>query len=72
MRDSAEYVFARLQAEDTLTNLAPDRFIERLGTYWGAIDSVHPFRYLQLWIGCKPRKLRTVSRDRISVKDALT
>lgn len=32
----------------------------------------HPFRYLQLWIGCKPRKLRTVSRDRISVKDALT
>lgn len=44
VRDSAEYVFARLQAEDTLIKLAPDRFIERLGTYWGAIDSVHPFR----------------------------
>lgn len=44
VRDSAEYVFARLQAEDALTGLPPDRFVDRLGAYWGTIDSVHPFR----------------------------
>lgn len=44
VRDSAEYVFARLQAEDALTGLPPEQFIRRLGTYWGSVDSVHPFR----------------------------
>ncbi|WP_148684945.1 Fic/DOC family protein [Mycolicibacterium tusciae] len=44
VRDSAEYVFARLQADDALTGLPPEQFIPRLGTYWGAIDSIHPFR----------------------------
>ena len=44
VRDSAEYVFARLQAEDALNDLPPIRFVDRLGAYWGAIDSVHPFR----------------------------
>ena len=44
VRDGAEYVFARLQAEDALTGLPPEQFIRRLGTYWGSVDSVHPFR----------------------------
>ncbi len=44
VRDGAEYLFSRLQAEDVLTGLAPRDFVDRLGTYWGAIDSVHCFR----------------------------
>ena len=44
VRASAEYVFARLQAEDALTGLPPEHFIPRLATYWGTMDSIHPFR----------------------------
>jgi cell filamentation protein len=44
VRDSAEYVFGRLQAEDALGGLPPEDFVPRLVTYWGAIDSIHPFR----------------------------
>ncbi|MCC9184813.1 Fic/DOC family protein [Mycolicibacterium mageritense] len=44
VRDSAEYVFDRLKAEQYLSDLPPEEFVERLGRYWGTIDSVHPFR----------------------------
>ncbi|GAB4995671.1 hypothetical protein MAHJHV58_48490 [Mycobacterium avium subsp. hominissuis] len=44
VRDGAQYLFDRLTAEDALTGLGPRDFVDRLGTYWGAIDSVHPFR----------------------------
>lgn len=44
VRQSAEYVFARLQDEDGLTGLRRRDFVERLGTYWGVIDSIHCFR----------------------------
>jgi len=44
VRDNAEYLFDRLAAEEVLTDLKPREFVRRLGQYWGAIDSVHPFR----------------------------
>jgi cell filamentation protein len=35
---------ARLQVEDALTGPPPRELVERLGTFWGTLDSVHPFR----------------------------
>lgn len=36
------------------------------------VNYAHPLRYLQVWIGCKPRKPRTVGHDCVSVKEALS
>lgn len=42
--DGAETVFEHLGRENALTGLDQPHFVDRLATYWGALDRVHPFR----------------------------
>ncbi|MFL0243256.1 Fic/DOC family protein [Mycobacterium sp. SMC-17] len=44
VRDNAEYLFDRLQAEDALKGLPHTEFVRRLGLYWGALDQIHVHR----------------------------
>lgn len=44
VRDNAEYLFDRLQAENSLKGLSQSQFVQRLGVYWGALDQVHVHR----------------------------